>query len=785
MNRNTLTRLIMALFMVVLVPLTAMSEHITYTASYDLTQQIGTDTLGGITYTTLQYGELFNSGAPGAPSLPVDYIRFSVPYNATNFRVTTTQSNMVTYYINHMMYPCQPLRMMSDTTPVIIRLPDNAIYNSGQFYPTQQAWVVNEGFLAGENHIVTVAVMPFTYQHTSTQEKLRKYKKITVNLSYELSNRPFMSPILSYNSNSRNEGFKLTQSMVVNPTNVTFFAPNSAPTDTLFKPYNAPTIIAGMTAYPYLIITVPEFVHSLRRLVALKKQKGYNVKLVTVDEIMNDPYAQYGDIVKTNGVPTVTYTDNAGIIREYLKLARWYNQTKYLLLAGTNVPYRVQSVTIPLGHYDVPTDLYYSDLNSNWFNSNDSIDTYPEIFVGRLLAKKDTQITDYTDKLFRYELNPGKGNLSYLKRALYLEFHGVFNYSRVIGEQMNQICPDSVIMRELKYHHYPKGCDVVDTINTKQFGFMCAFNHGSPSNIVTYGLDYWGNGYSGHMYRLWAIDTCKVSSSQYQDHETGNGLNKLMNKDYPSIFYSTSCRTMPYDISSPTYNNLPMNFGESFTTGKDYGGPAYLGNTRDGIINFAEKLAGNFGKHLIYSKTKIGLAEALSKIEHYNVLSDLYIALTHNLLGDPTLEMWKNTPQLYSNVSISRSNNSISISGIDADSTIVAFYSNDGSIGTDTVSSANFTINAVSPNSSIMLYKNNHIPYIAPLELQNVTLSNSQYVIASEVTAGKSVNTNRTNGNVIVPDDVEYEIEASGKVILEDGFQVEKGATFAVYPACF
>ena len=84
-----------------------------------------------------------------------------------------------------------------------------------------------------------------------------------------------------------------------------------------------------------------------------------------------------------------------------------------------------------------------------------------------------------------------------------------------------------------------------------------------------------------------------------------------------------------------------------------------------------------------------------------------------------------------------------------------------------------------------MLYKNNHIPYIAPLELQNVTLSNSQYVIASEVKAGKSVNTNRTNGNVIVPDDVEYEIEASGKVILEDGFQVEKGATFAVYPACF
>ena len=722
---------------------------------------------------------------PGAPSLPVDYIRFSVPYNATNFRVTTTQGNIVTYYLNHMMYPCQPLRSMSDTTPVIIKLPDNAIYNSGQFYPTQQAWVVNEGFLAGENHIVTVAVMPFAYQHTSTHEKLRKYLNITVNLSYELSKRPFMSPILSYNSNSRNEGYKLAQSMVVNPTSVTSYAPNSAPADTSLKPYNAPAFIAGMTEYPYLIITVPDFMHSLRRLVALKKQKGYNVKLVTVDEIMNDPYAQYGDIVTTNGVPTVTYTDSAGIIREYLKLARWYNQSKYLLLAGTNVPYRVKSVWCAIGHYYVPTDLYYSDLNSNWFSSNDSIDTYPEFIVGRLLAKKETQIANYTDKLFRYELNPGKGNLSYLKRALYLESAGVFDYSRVIGKPMNQICPDSTIIRESIRHHYPKGCDVIDSINTRQFGFLCTFNHGAPSNIVTYGLDYWGNGYSGHLYRLWAIDTCKVSSSQYQDHETGNGLNKLMNKDYPSVFYSTSCRTIPYDISSPTYNNLPMNFGESFTTGKDYGGPAYIGNTRDGINPLNESLAGNFGEHLIYNKYKIGIAEALSKIEHYDEDCDFYVALTNNLLGDPTLEMWENTPQRYSNISISRFNNSISINGIDADSTIVAFYSNDGSIGTDTISSGSITINAVSPNSSIMLYKNNHIPYIAPLELQNVTLSNSQYVIASEVKAGKSVNTNRTNGNVIVPDDVEYEIEASGKVILEDGFQVEKGATFAVYPACF
>lgn len=46
-------------------------------------------------------------------------------------------------------------------------------------------------------------------------------------------------------------------------------------------------------------------------------------------------------------------------------------------------------------------------------------------------------------------------------------------------------------------------------------------------------------------------------------------------------------------------------------------------------------------------------------------------------------------------------------------------------------------------------------------------------------------NQNRTYGDVIITNGTEYEIESSGTVTLEDGFEVEKGATFAVYPASF
>jgi hypothetical protein len=59
------------------------------------------------------------------------------------------------------------------------------------------------------------------------------------------------------------------------------------------------------------------------------------------------------------------------------------------------------------------------------------------------------------------------------------------------------------------------------------------------------------------------------------------------------------------------------------------------------------------------------------------------------------------------------------------------------------------------------------------------------FVLASDVTAGNAVDGNRTSGDVIVKNGVEYEIEASGTVTLRDGFKVEKGAYFSVIPSTF
>ena len=89
------------------------------------------------------------------------------------------------------------------------------------------------------------------------------------------------------------------------------------------------------------------------------------------------------------------------------------------------------------------------------------------------------------------------------------------------------------------------------------------------------------------------------------------------------------------------------------------------------------------------------------------------------------------------------------------------------------------------PNGTIMVYKRNYFPYIAPTFIQNTDISKSQYLLAGDYTAGSHVDNILTNGEVTVKSGIEYEIEHSGKVTLGGGFKVEKGATFIVKPACY
>lgn len=814
-----------ALAAAMLVPLLTSAagvlNRITYTASYNnngLT--IGTDTLGGVTYATVSYEGLYNGGEPGMPSLPIDYLKFSVPYNATNFTVTAT-TRWASQNLNYLVYPCQSPWLISSPVPPIV-LPDTSAYYPGNSYPSQMAWIVDEGFLAGENHIVTVAVMPFCYTHSTNADVLSRAKNCYVTLRYDLSDSLAMSPIVRNDSLLREEGYLLTQSMVVNPGQVK----NFAPTQTINPGIDSTGLIQGGIGgdlingglpdptpvdpgdlgeeellidggnYTYLIVTTSELKHAVRRIAALKRQKGYNVKIVTINDVLSSPLSGSGDIIGEGSNAHLTYTDNAGKLRQYLRNHYKYYGTKYVLLVG-NVPYKYTKLKTTELYNDsiiLPSDMYYADLNGDW-QEND-YDYHSELYVGRLLAKTTDQIANYTEKLLRYQLNPGKGNYDYLKRALYSQGYDFINSGELYQVQrtFNKIYNNPIVLSESSNINdkskYPSGEDIIDSINSKRCGFISLHHHGFPAGLLTYGFrkkEVWD-----YLRFLWAIDTVHtfmgIPDRASDDPSDRNGLNDLMNKWYPSVCYASSCITMPFDTVSG-YESIPMNFGESYTTGKDYGGPIFIGNTRDGITPYTSYLERNLGQFIYQRYYQIGVANALAKLLSAATLTDSignrYTVINQNLLGDPELEIWTDVPEQFIGIEIERTDQAVSISGISADSTFVAYMQKNNVMQTEMISQSPVLLNDASPNSPIILYKHNYIPYIAPLLLQNESFSKSEYIIANDVTAGESVDSNRTNGYFIISSGIEYEIEASGTVRLENGFKVEKGATFTVYPACY
>ena len=79
--RHTVVALLFAL------SISAVNAQISYTATFDQ-HLLTTDTVSenGDSYLRLRYPDLWTQSAAGTPELPVHYLRFSVPCDATDFR---------------------------------------------------------------------------------------------------------------------------------------------------------------------------------------------------------------------------------------------------------------------------------------------------------------------------------------------------------------------------------------------------------------------------------------------------------------------------------------------------------------------------------------------------------------------------------------------------------------------------------------------------------------------------------------------------------------------------
>lgn len=414
--------------------------------------------------------------------------------------------------------------------------------------------------------------------------------------------------------------------------------------------------------------------------------------------------------------------------------------------------------------------MYYGELSDN-------LDYGAELYVGRLLCTNSAEIHNYTDKLLRYEMNPGNGNFSYLKKALYIQADQMQdrNEQDNIATQLQSIFPIDTIFSEMPSAYAtnptsPYGNDVIVKMN-EHYGYVSWGGHGSPNSITVKSKKYNKEPY-------YAI-TSVQGNIPYISQESANGLDNLTNTDYPMFAYSTSCSITPFDIYD-VYSEYP-NIGQSFTLGKDYGGPVLVGNTRYGWVGISAAMQQKFNECL-FVDPMVGSAQNYAKMNYHSH----FLRHSSNIIGCPNIRIWTDIPTLFSATMSYNSNNYV----ISANNSIT-----NAEIGVRDITQTNEVIDNVSfnpsqgsktlsnvANSLITLTGKNCLPQIMPLTIQNATLHGTHYAIVKDVFCGKDVRSG-TQGDVTFEQDSDYTFETKGTFELTKGVEIKQGAQLTVIPS--
>ncbi|GAI68938.1 unnamed protein product, partial [marine sediment metagenome] len=159
---------------------------------------------------------------------------------------------------------------------------------------------------------------------------------------------------------------------------------------------------------PAVIITPPSLSESFQPYADWLTAQGTRTKIVTDNVI----YFHF---------PPTQYADSAECIREYMKYCHQYGGT-YFILGGDQqfIPVRYcypvsEDNWWPHPAYIIPTDFYFCDLTGNWNVDgdekwgepvDDDPDKYAEVFVGRVTAYNQTEVTNWVNKTLTYEKTP-------------------------------------------------------------------------------------------------------------------------------------------------------------------------------------------------------------------------------------------------------------------------------------------------------------------------------------------------------------------------------------------
>ncbi len=339
---------------------------------------------------------------PGRPSIPEMTVTLVVPARAEVTGVTAVPLATEEIPGTFNLLPSQPARPLSLTEPVPFVPPDPAVYSSGETWPGAALLRHSTGNAAGFR-LVSVSISPL--QYVPADSRLSLHTRVRVSVDYRTNAAPALVPTPTQRERTRSGLVPL----VANPADLKRFAPRAAETD--------------QAQIDYLVITGDLLAPEFEPFLAYRTVRGLRTELRTVEWI--DRNCTGRDLPEKTRNLIIDYYRTRGL--------------SYVLLASDNaiVPSRRVRVWVGRTRGDIPTDLYYGDLDYSWDSNNnhifgevgiDSVDLYADVLVGRASVDNVTEVQTFIDKVRTYEENPAP---DYIKRALlpsgwlwYPSYHG-------------------------------------------------------------------------------------------------------------------------------------------------------------------------------------------------------------------------------------------------------------------------------------------------------------------------------------------------------------------------
>ncbi|MCP3871750.1 MAG: hypothetical protein GY699_01135 [Desulfobacteraceae bacterium] len=377
-------------------------------------------------------------------------------------------------------------------------------------------------------------------------------------IEFNLALKPITKPITKSAKNYRKtRSFQAVESyigaMVINPEDI-------AEEDVFTKALDEPS---DEELYDALIITSQELIPEFQVLADHRQDMGLKTKVVSKTDIYNTYPAQ----------------SNQEKIKECIKEYALEKGTLWVLLGGddTIVPdYNCYAAVSGTADSTIPTDLYYAGLDDmDWNddgdnraceldNDGDSIDMYPDVFIGRAPVRSVADTQAFVSKVISYET--AKYDPLFHEAALLMGVQLHYNYegksdshwrSEALWDKIHEY--ENPVLPAQKYRFYDTGTDftgdagydvnaihIADQISSG-YGVMFAESHGGSSLLVAEG----GSFNTGH-------------------------LAGCMNQDLQGIFYTTACDTSRFDSSGDP------GLSEAFIRSSSGGFVAYIGSSRYG-----------------------------------------------------------------------------------------------------------------------------------------------------------------------------------------------------------